>query len=335
MTQDAAALVGGFEATACPEFFIKETPPAPEHSSPKVRRFTDLFYKTEHEAHVRVGDHPRIVRYYGWDNRGLLFEKHEGGDLLSRLLTQRDPPPSLTVRLQWASDVAEGMAFLHSKGVIWVDVSMANVLLSDDWQRALLCDLGGASILPMPSYKPLPAAYTDTTVSLHPMMGLPHYPHSHVWDGPGHDNFAEISPHHDRFGYGLMLFCLLTLHFPHSHFLTVHDLNEANRIASLHFDKQFDTLGDVPDYHPHRQPSGHPCGRKPTAPTWPASRPDIPQDPPRLAKEAANIQAAHRVDPRPQGCGRQRGCRRGSEDSGARRVLCTPPRTPHPVPPPF
>ncbi|KAJ7240621.1 kinase-like domain-containing protein [Mycena haematopus] len=248
MNQNAAALVGSFGATPYSEFFIKETPPAPEHSSLKIRRFTDLFYKTEHEAHVRVGDHPRIVRYYGWDNRGLLFEKHNGGDLISCLLTQRDSPPSLTDRFQWASDVAEGMAFLHSKGVIWVDVSMSNVLLSDDHRRALICDLGGASILPMPGYKPLPAAYKDTTVCLHPMIGLPHYPNSHVWDGPGHDNYAEISPHQDRFGYGLMLFCLLTLHFPHSRFLTIHDLNEANQIATLQYDKQFDTLGNVPEY---------------------------------------------------------------------------------------
>ncbi|KAJ7860839.1 hypothetical protein B0H14DRAFT_3445809 [Mycena olivaceomarginata] len=61
-------------------------------------------------------------------------------------------------------------------------------------------------------------------------------------------NFAEISPHHDRFGYGLLLFCLLTLHFPHSRFLIIHDLNEANRIATLHFSKEFDSLGDLPQY---------------------------------------------------------------------------------------
>jgi serine/threonine protein kinase len=249
MTREAAAAPArGFDIEVLPDFFIKDTTPAPAHYSPNTRRFTDLFYKTEHEAHVRVGDHPRVVRYYGWDNRGLLFEKHKGGDLLTHLLTHRDPPPSLAFRLQLARDIAEGIAFLHSKGVIWVDVSMTNVLLSEDSQRGVLCDLGGSSILPMPGYKPLPAAYKDAMVTLHPMMGLPHYPNSFVWDGPGHDNFAEISPHHDRFGYGLLLFCLLTLHFPHSRFLIIHDLNEANRIATLHFSKEFDSLGDHPQY---------------------------------------------------------------------------------------
>ncbi|KAJ7692972.1 kinase-like domain-containing protein [Mycena olivaceomarginata] len=226
------------EAAAAPArgFDIETLPPAPAHYSPNTRRFTDLFYKTEHEAHVRVGDHPRVVRYYGWDNRGLLFEKHKGGDLLTHLLTHRDPPPSLAFRLQLASDIAEGIAFLHSKGVIWVDVSMTNVLLSEDSQHGVLCDLGGSSILPMPGYKPLPAAYKDAMVTLHPMMGLPHYPNSFVWDGPGHDNFAEISPHHDRFGYGLLLFCLVDPPFP------------PFPIATLHFSKEFDSLGDLPQY---------------------------------------------------------------------------------------
>ncbi|KAJ7727593.1 kinase-like domain-containing protein [Mycena metata] len=240
------ALPASFEADR--SFFVKDTPAPPKHCSDKIRRHTDIFYKIEHEAHVRVGDHPRIVRYYGWDERGLLFEKHTGGDMLTRLLVQRDPTPALSTRLQWACDVAEGMAFLHSKGVIWVDVSMTNVLLPEGSDRAVLCDLGGAYILPMPQYKPLPKELQTTVVTVHPMMGLPNYPHKHVWDGEGHAPVAEISPHFDRFGYGIMLFSLLSLRFPHSRFLVIHDFEESMRIADLHFSYHFDTLGDVPEY---------------------------------------------------------------------------------------
>ncbi|KAJ7110806.1 kinase-like domain-containing protein [Mycena crocata] len=226
------------------ELFIKKTPPAPEHRSQKVRRLTDHGYKVEHEAHVRIGVHSRVVRYYGWDKRGFLFERHKAGDLLDHLLTQRDPPPPLSVRLQWASDIVEGMAFLHSKGVVWVDVSLSNVLLSDDCQRALLCDMGGACILPMAGQKPLPHDFMETTAGLHPMRGLPYYEHTNFWDGPGSGTGAGVSPHHDRFGYGILLFCLLTLHFPHSRRLIVDNLDEANAIAELHFEKNFATLDE-------------------------------------------------------------------------------------------
>ncbi|KAJ7983306.1 kinase-like domain-containing protein [Mycena polygramma] len=230
------------------QFFVKDTPPPPAHCSDKIRRYTDIFYKIEHEAHVRVGDHPRIVRYYGWDRRGLLFEKHNEGDMITYFLTHRDSPPSLSMRLQWACDVAEAMAVLHSKGIIWIDVSMANVLLCEDSRRAILCDLGGACILPMDGYKPLPSAYETTVVSVHPMLGLPSYPHKHIWDGEGHGPVAAVTPHFDRFGFGIMLFSLLALHFPHSPFFVVHDEEEGMNIAHLHFAYQFDTLGDAPEY---------------------------------------------------------------------------------------
>ncbi|KAJ7138896.1 kinase-like domain-containing protein [Mycena filopes] len=229
-------------------FFVKDTRPPPANCSDEIRAYTDLFYKIEHEAHVRVGDHPRIVRYHGWDKRGLLFEKHDGGDMLMYLLTHRDPTPALSTRIQWACDVAEGMAFLHSKGVIWVDVSMANVLLTEDAQRAIICDLGGVCILPMPGFKPLPQPYEETVIGVHPMLGLPPFPNRHVWDGEGHSSYAYISPHFDRFGYGIMLFSLLALHFPHSRSFVVHDLPESMNIAERQFAFEFDTLGDVPEY---------------------------------------------------------------------------------------
>ncbi|KAF7372660.1 Protein kinase domain-containing protein [Mycena venus] len=231
------------------EFFSSKKPPHPPiHCSDKIRCQTDMFYKIEHEVHIRIGDHPRIIWYYGWDKKGLLFEKHNKGDMLMHLLVQRDPTPPLLTRLQWASDVTEGIAFLHSKGIVWVDVSMANVLLTESSDRALLCDLGGACILPMPQYKALPEAYQQTIVTVHPMMGLPNYPQKHVWDGEGHSPVAEISPHFDRFGYGIMLFSLLSLCFPHSRFLVIRDFEESMKIAQLHFSHQFDTLGDVPEY---------------------------------------------------------------------------------------
>ncbi|KAJ7504337.1 kinase-like domain-containing protein [Mycena galericulata] len=237
----------GDSSTAYPELFIKETPPAPEECGPKVHRYTDLFYKSEHEANVRLGDHPRIVRYYGWDKRGLLFQKHSAGDLLCHLLTQRDPPPSLPARLQWASDIAEGLAFIHSRGVIWVDVSLRNVLLSDDLQHASLCDFGGSCILPVPGQKSLPAAFKGPMVAISPAVCMPPYGRAFDWKGPGSDSDPDVTPHHDRFGYAILLFSLLTFRFPHSKWLVERDEVRINEIGRLQHQGEFDTMRE-PEY---------------------------------------------------------------------------------------
>ncbi|KAJ6631049.1 kinase-like domain-containing protein [Mycena sp. CBHHK59/15] len=184
-----------------------------------VARYADLFYKTEHEAYLRLGDHPRILRYHGWDRRGLLFDKHPAGDLLNHLLVHRYPPPSLSVRLQWACDIAEGLAFLHSKGVIWVDVSLSNILLSDDSTRAVLCDFAGSCILPIPGQKALADEYKESQVALSPMVCMPRYQHAMLWEGPG-------SPYpHPDWNFELL-----------------------EKIAHLHLNETFDTLGEVEEY---------------------------------------------------------------------------------------
>ncbi|KAJ3846205.1 kinase-like domain-containing protein, partial [Lentinula lateritia] len=147
------------------------------------------------------------------------------GDLLRHLLEQRDPSPSLALRLRWACDIAEGLAYVYSKGVIWVDVNLHNSLLTRD-QRVVLCDFSGSCMLNLPGEE-------------------------RVWEGPGspfpHPDW-NFTPHMDRFALGVVLFCLITLHFPHSPFLVVVNPEEVKRIYQLHQEACFDTLGEVAEY---------------------------------------------------------------------------------------
>ncbi|KAJ7206126.1 hypothetical protein GGX14DRAFT_458278 [Mycena pura] len=214
--------------------FVKETPPAPRGSSDQLIKETDIFYKTEHEV-------------------------HPGGDVLGHLLTHRDPPPTLAVRLHWAcniararltTNIAEGLAYLHSRGVIWVDVSLQNVLLTSG-NRALLCDFAGSCIYPITGAKPVPVEYTVPQISLNPMMAMPKYSHMLEWDGPGSGSpyaVGNVTPHHDRFGFGVLLFCLAALRFVHSPNLVVRDPETFEKIYSFHRAERFDTLGDVKEY---------------------------------------------------------------------------------------
>ncbi|KAJ7440660.1 kinase-like domain-containing protein [Mycena galericulata] len=218
--------------------FAKATPSPPVGSSAELVHNTNLFYRSEHEAYVRLGPHPRILRYHGWDRRGLLFDSHPAGDILRYLLQNRDSPPPLSVRLQWACDVAEGLAFVHSRGLVWVDVALNNVLLSTD-HRAIISDFAGCCILPLSGQKPLPVEYQESQISVSIISRSPH---------PRPEGILNWAPVDDRFGFGIALFSLLTFRFPHSPDLVVRDFDLAQSIYLRHQSLDFDTLGVDPEY---------------------------------------------------------------------------------------
>ncbi|KAJ7483160.1 hypothetical protein FB451DRAFT_1028901, partial [Mycena latifolia] len=132
-------------------------------------------------------------------------------------------PPPLSVRLQWAYEIAEGLAFVHSRGVVWVDVALNNVLLSTDL-RAIISDFAGLLGISNQRRHNLKEPTSPPRVDL------------------------ELGPHRRRFGFGIVLFSLLTLRFPHSPNLVVQDFEFAHTIYLRHKDHSFDTLGDVPEY---------------------------------------------------------------------------------------
>ncbi|KAF1913477.1 kinase-like domain-containing protein, partial [Ampelomyces quisqualis] len=52
---------------------------------------------------------------------------------------------ALALRLRWATDVAAGLAHVHSKGVFHCDLSCRNVLLTEQ-SVVKVCDFGGAGL---------------------------------------------------------------------------------------------------------------------------------------------------------------------------------------------
>ncbi|KAJ6595286.1 hypothetical protein B0H10DRAFT_1960560 [Mycena sp. CBHHK59/15] len=82
-------------------------------------------------------------------------------------------------------------------------------------------------------------------------MRMPRYPHAQFWKGPGSpDTYPDwnFTPHDDRFGFGILLFSLLALRFPHSPHLAIRDMEAVQRIYDLHQHQSFDTLGEIPEY---------------------------------------------------------------------------------------
>jgi hypothetical protein len=89
-----------------------------------------------HTLHVErtifqdLGQHDRIIRYLGNTSDGLRLELAACGSI-SDFLSQKHNP-SLGIRLKWSRQAAEGVAFVHSRGVVHCDIHVNNLLLDEN-----------------------------------------------------------------------------------------------------------------------------------------------------------------------------------------------------------
>ena len=100
---------------------------------------------TERSVYQRLGSHPRICRYISSVRRGIILERF--GEPLRKCLLElheQGKTPSHNQALKWSCQVAEGLAYLHQKGIVQGDVGCHNTLLKHD--EIKLCDFGGSSI---------------------------------------------------------------------------------------------------------------------------------------------------------------------------------------------
>ncbi|KAI1643249.1 kinase-like protein, partial [Daldinia loculata] len=109
-------------------------------------------FAAEHQILEILGDHPRIVKYLGRQDKpelpsGLLFAEASHGDLQAYLNDKNDEiPPAL--RRKWCRQVVESIAYIHYKGVIHSDLRPENILVHATTPTSLdicLCDFGGSA----------------------------------------------------------------------------------------------------------------------------------------------------------------------------------------------
>ncbi|PSN73785.1 kinase-like protein [Corynespora cassiicola Philippines] len=106
-------------------------------------RFAEKALSIEHCILSRLGDHDRIVKYLGRGDHGLVFQRAAKGDVRHYMSAVEPCSIPLHLRIQWSIQAAEGLAFVHSCGIVHCDIHPNNFLL-DDTLNLRLCDFSGS-----------------------------------------------------------------------------------------------------------------------------------------------------------------------------------------------
>ena len=90
----------------------------------------------EAAIYERLGNHPRIIGFLGRSEHGLKLERG------MRLTDCLDSIDEVDLKIRWPRQLAEGVSFLHSHGVIHCDLHPDNLLL-DNQKNIKICDFQG------------------------------------------------------------------------------------------------------------------------------------------------------------------------------------------------
>ncbi|KAF7299703.1 Protein kinase domain-containing protein [Mycena chlorophos] len=176
----------------------------------------------EQAIYPLITPHPRILAPIRFSEHYTELEYHPRGDLWAHLIAFDVP---IRIRLRWALEIAEGLAHMHSRSVVWGDVHFGNVLVTED-DHVVLCDFGSATRTNKTRWPPAATAITAVDPS--------------VFDAP---SYLPTPTHADIFSFGVMLFALIALRFPWAEDIT--PCREEHALAAQnHTLRRFDTLED-------------------------------------------------------------------------------------------
>ena len=84
---------------------------------------------------VKIGNHPNVVRIIGTSINNsdffIITNYCENGSLLSKLSNYRDSMSDNNL-IKISEEIASGLSFLHSNGIIHRDIATRNVLIDSD-----------------------------------------------------------------------------------------------------------------------------------------------------------------------------------------------------------
>ncbi len=100
--------------------------------------------EVERRAYERLGSHPNIARYLGATKDGSIIL--ERGQVLRMIYRQPGADQiQLHRKLRWSRDAAEGLRYMHDKGIVQADVGCHNIILTGN-DCVKIIDFEGCSI---------------------------------------------------------------------------------------------------------------------------------------------------------------------------------------------
>ncbi|KAH7289460.1 hypothetical protein KP509_30G002900 [Ceratopteris richardii] len=157
--------------------------------------------------------HKNVLKFYGVclspdQNIWIVTKLMQGGSLLDYLSKKKGLPTCEIIKL--AKDIAKGMRFLHSKGILHMDLKAANVFLDEG--NAVIGDLGIARLV-------------NEKVGDNPQIGTYRWMAPEVSAQAMLDSTAQssnwFSYKTDVYSYGILLWELLTCQLPFSEYSPV------------------------------------------------------------------------------------------------------------------
>ncbi|KAM3728933.1 Tyrosine-protein kinase [Dirofilaria immitis] len=94
--------------------------------------------------------HPNLIQLYGivFSNPAMMVvEFCDGGALIDRLRSTQKPVILVSMLIDYAQQIAKGMAYLESKNCVHRDLAARNVLLANQERVAKICDFGLMRVL--------------------------------------------------------------------------------------------------------------------------------------------------------------------------------------------
>uniref|UniRef100_A0A0R3RY40 non-specific protein-tyrosine kinase n=1 Tax=Elaeophora elaphi TaxID=1147741 RepID=A0A0R3RY40_9BILA len=94
--------------------------------------------------------HPNLIQLYGivFSNPAMMVvEFCDGGALIDRLRSTEKPVTLVSMLIDYAQQIAKGMAYLESKNCVHRDLAARNVLLTNNERVAKICDFGLMRVL--------------------------------------------------------------------------------------------------------------------------------------------------------------------------------------------
>jgi tetratricopeptide (TPR) repeat protein len=179
---------------------LKFLPPDIVNNSHRIERF-----RKEARA-ISALNHPHIATIHGIEEAdGLIFlvlEYLAGGSLRRKLDMQKSAGAKISLReaVGWTSQVAEGLAYAHKRGIVHRDIKPSNLLFTEEGQLKI-ADFGLAKV---EQASAAAAADSDSvTDDAGKVVGTPN------WMSPEQARGLEVDERTDIFSLGVVLFELI------------------------------------------------------------------------------------------------------------------------------